>query len=112
MSIGTANIGNRQSKQIRDNYSLREKMALAENRIICGDCLEVLPKLPKAKMIFADPPDNLGMKYSGFVDCNEYYAAWLTMLINTGRAHGKIFWLSYYHKYQMHYSNQNLLFEA
>ena len=52
-------------------------------------------------MIFADPPDNLGLKYKAFVDRNEYYAAWLTMVINAGRAYGKIFWLSYYHKYQM-----------
>ena len=41
---------------------------MSEIRIIHGDCLEVLPKLPAATMIFADPPDNLGCKYEGFVD--------------------------------------------
>jgi DNA modification methylase len=50
------------------------------NRIIHGDCLEVLPKLPRAKMIFADPPDNLGMKYNGFEDrwpSDASYIKWL-----------------------------------
>lgn len=36
---------------------------MSDYQIICGDMLDVLPKLPKAKMIFADPPDNIGLKY-------------------------------------------------
>jgi len=51
-------------------------------KIICGDALEVLPTLPPATMIFADPPDNLGVNYEGFVDdwtqkCQRY-ESWLT----------------------------------
>jgi site-specific DNA-methyltransferase (adenine-specific) len=46
------------------------------NRIICGDVLTVLPKLERAKMIFADPPDNIGLKYdngrSDNIDLSEY----------------------------------------
>lgn len=34
-----------------------------KSEIIVGDCLEVLPTLPRAKMIFADPPDNIGLDY-------------------------------------------------
>ena len=71
-----------------------------KNEIIHGDCLEVLPTLPKAKMIFADPPDNLSMKYEGFVDKKDFYLTWLTCVIETVLDKYNIFWLSYYHKYQ------------
>jgi len=32
----------------------------ARTRIICGNSLESLPKLLPAKLVFADPPDNIG----------------------------------------------------
>ena len=35
--------------------------------VIQGDCLEVLDVLPPAKMIFADPPDNIDLKYDNGV---------------------------------------------
>lgn len=70
------------------------------NEIYIGDCLKVLPKLPKAKMIFADPPDNLGMKYEGFVDKQDDYRLWLSEVFLRGIDQAEIFWLSYYHKYQ------------
>ena len=38
-------------------------MRLPIDQIIHGDCLQVLPTLPHAKMVFADPPDNIGLKY-------------------------------------------------
>ena len=73
------------------------------NTIICGDCLEVVPKLPRAKMIFADVPDNLGAKYKGFTDkwpSETAYLNWLKMVISVGANYSEIFWLSYYHRYQ------------
>ncbi|MCH8854091.1 MAG: site-specific DNA-methyltransferase, partial [Planctomycetes bacterium] len=38
-----------------------------ENKIITGDCLKVLPKLPDdcADLVFADPPFNIGYDYDG-----------------------------------------------
>lgn len=48
-----------------------------DHQIICGDCLAILPTLPLAKMIFADPPDNNGLKYDGgrsdSIDPRDYY---------------------------------------
>lgn len=70
------------------------------NEIKQGDCLEILPTLPKAKMIFADPPDNLGLKYNGFDDkwpSHNNYNQWLKEVIRIGaiKSLTDIFWLSY-----------------
>jgi site-specific DNA-methyltransferase (adenine-specific) len=50
------------------------------NRIICGDCIEVLDKVdqPFADLIFADPPFNIGYKYDKYYDKRkrENYIAW------------------------------------
>ncbi len=50
------------------------------NKIICGDCIEVLSKVrkPFADLIFADPPFNIGYKYDKYNDSRkrENYIAW------------------------------------
>ena len=50
------------------------------NRIIPGDCVEVLSALdePIADLIFADPPFNIGYKYDVYEDRKQYddYFAW------------------------------------
>ncbi len=50
------------------------------NKIICGDCIEVLGKIgkPFADMIFADPPFNIGYKYDKYHDKvkKKNYIAW------------------------------------
>jgi len=50
------------------------------NKIICGDCIEVLSKVPEpfADLIFADPPFNIGYKYDKYHDKVERqnYIAW------------------------------------
>jgi len=70
--------------------------------IICGDCLDVLPALPRARMIFADPPDNTGVEYDGFVDrwpSAVAYIQWLTEVANYAIERSDVFWLSYYWKW-------------
>lgn len=69
------------------------------SQIICGDSLNVLPTLPRAKVIFADPPDNLGVKYDGYRDIIESYESWLTTMINVARFNCGIFWLSFNARY-------------
>ena len=77
------------------------KDGLPINQILCGDCLEVLPKLPRAKMIFADVPDNLGLKYNGYkdkipqVEYMEKLYTWLEIAVE----YTNIVWFSVYHKY-------------
>ena len=50
------------------------------NRIICGDCIEVLDKVEKpfADLIFADPPFNIGYKYDKYNDKvkSKNYITW------------------------------------
>ena len=50
------------------------------DKIICGDCIEVLGKVEKpfADLIFADPPFNIGYKYDKYHDKHkkENYIAW------------------------------------
>ena len=68
-----------------------------ESKLICGDCLEIIPTLPRVKMIFADPPDNLGIKYVGFKDKikNDRYLDWLLDVVHAGCKYSDTFWLSY-----------------
>ena len=50
------------------------------NRIVCGDCIEVLGKVgePFVDLIFADPPFNIGYKYDKYYDKvkSRNYIAW------------------------------------
>ncbi len=68
--------------------------------IINGDSLEVLKRLPlgKIKSLFADIPDNLGMKYNGYEDkmkAEDYYR-WTHLLILEALPKCKVFWLTYF----------------
>lgn len=70
------------------------------NKVICGDCLKILPTLPRARTIFADPPDNLGLRYNGFTDRNPDYVNWLVSVVYAALDHEPVvFWLSHYYKH-------------
>jgi len=53
---------------------------LKPNEIYCGDCVELLRNTTdlKARLIFADPPFNIGYTYDQYDDRKEYdhYVAW------------------------------------
>lgn len=51
-------------------YSYHTAMQKYKNKIICGDCIELLAKVkePFADLIFADPPFNIGYKYDKYKD--------------------------------------------
>lgn len=84
---------------------------MSKIEIINGDSLKIVRGLPMAKMIFADPPDNLGKKYDGFDDNKSAmsYRTWLSVLICAARYCSEIFWLSYFYKYQPAVLSQCLL---
>jgi len=82
------------------------------NKIIKGDCLELLKKIPdnSIDMTFADPPFNLKKKYNGYKDSLEFKEyikwcdEWIREMVRITKPTGSIFvhnipkWLSYYVK--------------
>jgi len=46
------------------------------NKIICGDCLEILPKMPNGSvdLVITDPPYKVSQKYGGGVDADNLIA--------------------------------------
>ncbi len=69
------------------------------NKIICGDCIEVLSKIrkPFADLIFADPPFNIGYKYDKYHDKvkKKNYIAWtkdwMTVCKKVLKPHGSFY---------------------
>jgi DNA modification methylase len=75
---------------------------MATNEVICGDSLTIVPTLPRARMIFADPPDNTGMIYSDYKDkvTEEDYIDFLKYTFTAAVNNSDVFWLSYFYRYQ------------
>ncbi len=68
------------------------------NKIICGDCIEVLANVrPFADLIFADPPFNIGYKYDKYYDKvkKKNYIAWtkdwITVCKKVLKPHGSFY---------------------
>ena len=76
---------------------------MSNNEVICGDCVEVLPNLERARMIFADPPDNLGIRYTGGIRDNledQDYLDFLVSVIHSAvRNRPDSIWISHYHSH-------------
>ena len=66
-------------------------------RLLNLDCFQVLKEMRPVRMIFADPPDNLGLKYNGFKDKVDPrdYRNWMYDLIWHATKKCDVFWLSY-----------------
>jgi site-specific DNA-methyltransferase (adenine-specific) len=86
------------------------------NRIIQGDCLTLFKEIPDSSVdvTFADPPFNLGKKYSSYRDnikmeeYLEWCQKWIGQMVRVTKPSGSIFvhnvpqWLTYY----AHFLNQ------
>lgn len=89
------------------------------NKIIKGDCLGLLKKIPdnSVDMTFADPPFNLKKKYNGYKDSLEFKEyiewcdEWIGEMVRITKPTGSIFvhnipmWLSYYVKLLNEHAN-------
>lgn len=83
------------------------------NKVIQGDCLEVMRKIPddSVDVTFADPPFNLKKKYNSYYDKHEvqeylsWCKEWLTEMVRITKHTGSIFvhnipkWLIYFGSY-------------
>jgi DNA modification methylase len=66
-------------------------------KLIKGDCLEVLPTVPNLKMIMADPPDNIGLKYGQYKDRlkKSDYVSLLEKWVDAFCSAAPIVWVSF-----------------
>lgn len=79
-----------------------------EYKIICGDCLNWLNINDLSyDTIFADPPDNIGLKYDSYNDkiSDETYIDWLERCTFYFIDHAKTVWLSYNSKWVFNVGN-------
>ncbi len=73
----------------------------SHKRIICANALDFLDQTPIVKAMFADPPDNLGLKYDQYKDRlpPECYRDWLELLILKSLVKCSVLWLSVHHSH-------------
>lgn len=71
------------------------------NTLVNGDCAAYLETIRHCQTIIADPPDNLGLGYDGFVDDIPNYYGWLCSLIRKSITKSNHFWLTYYHAHDL-----------
>lgn len=70
-------------------------------KLLNNDCLDYLNQLnEQLDCCFADPPDNLGLKYDGLVDRipHKLYIDWLQLVLKHVEKFN-VFWFSFYHRY-------------
>ena len=82
-------------------------------KIFNGNCLDLLDQTFECAMIFADPPDNLGLMYDEYKDKlpkNLYYN-FLYEVLQKSLRHTPCLWFSYYweHDIEIKYMIRNLL---
>lgn len=71
--------------------------------IFNGNCLDLLTQLQTVPLIFADPPDNLGLEYGTYKDKRppEQYYEWLELVVRKALRVTDCFWLSYYWQHDL-----------
>lgn len=74
------------------------------------DALTFLRKCERARCVFADIPDNIGLNYTGFVDRIPNYLEWVRGVVWAACAKCDVFWLSYNQKWDL--GIKHVLFES
>lgn len=54
------------------------------NKIICGDCLEVMKEMPDkcVDLVLTDPPYNVGKEYNKYKDNKTDFKKWISPILN------------------------------
>ncbi len=76
-------------------------------RLIREDAYDVMSVLGQYDMVFADPPDNIGLKYHDFVDKmpdDKYITSFRRFLFEAAR-HAPIVWVSFNAKWLLPFAN-------
>lgn len=75
-------------------------------RLHQNDCIQLLPKLGQYDMLFADPPDNIGLKYESHVDKmpDDEYVDWFKKFLCIAVCHAPIVWVSFNAKWQLQFA--------
>jgi DNA modification methylase len=60
---------------------MSEKVVIGSAELWLGDCLEILPTLPKVDAVITDPPYGIGFKYESHKDDADTYPDFLTARI-------------------------------
>lgn len=55
-----------------------------------GDCLEILPTLPKVDAVITDPPYGIGLEYGSYVDSKENLATLAPSVVDACKALAKV----------------------
>src|SRR5258707_524726 len=66
----------------------RERREIGNAVLYLGDCLEILPTLPKVDAVITDPPYNVGKTYGLHNDsmAEDEYAEWSRLRVTAARA--------------------------
>lgn len=72
-----------------------------QHRLINGDCLQVLPRLPHVDTIFIDPPDGINLKYADVGDTYDDYDKWIRSVLNACIPLADTIWVSYNAKHDL-----------
>jgi site-specific DNA-methyltransferase (adenine-specific) len=54
---------------------------IGDATLYLGDCMEVLPTLPKVDAVITDPPYGIGFKYASHDDTPQGYGEWLWLIL-------------------------------
>lgn len=68
---------------------MAEKVVIGNAELWLGDCMEVLPLLPKVDAVITDPPYGIGFDYQGYEDTQENLEKLIASLIPFGREKAK-----------------------
>jgi DNA modification methylase len=71
---------------------------MINHQLVCGDCIEYLDNSGEIyDTVFADPPDNIGLKYNSFKDrkSDHVYLDWIETCLDMFMRHSRAIWVSY-----------------
>ena len=75
-------------------------------KLIHGDCLATLRVMGQYDMLFADPPDNIGLGYNSYSDTmpEDEYVTWFEELLYEAFDHAPIQWWSFNAKWTLRFA--------